>query len=253
MYEILWSLLQPSTLLVVLLALAFLALAADWRAGASLLVLIVLAAALGALFLPFDDWLAADVESRVAPPDELPAEVDGIVVLGGAVEWRVSAARGRLAVDGAGERLMAAKALKQRYPQARLVLTGLFAETVAADFRREPRVESLLFGPEMGDVLFLGAARSTYEDALVTLETVAPASGETWLLVTSALHMPRALGTFRQLGWSPVPYPVDYRTTGAAGLRWRPNLGETLAELDRVVREVGALWIYRRTGRLAEP
>ena len=252
MYEIVWSLLQPSTVLVVLLALAFLALAADWRGGASVLMVLVLTAALGALFLPYEGWLAADLESRVPPPEALPEDVDGIVVLGGAVEWRVSAARDRLAVDGAAERLMAAKALKQRYPQARLVLTGLFAETVAADFRRQPEAQSLIFGPEMGDVLFLGAARSTYEDALVTLESVSPLPGETWLLVTSALHMPRALGTFRQAGWTLVPYPVDYRTTGTPELRWRPNLGETLSELDRIVRERGALWIYRRTGRLGD-
>lgn len=250
MYEILWSLLQPSTLLVVLLAAAFLALAADWRGGAGFFVLISLGALVGLLFLPVAGWLAADLESRVPPPATLPADVDGIVVLGGAVEWRVSEARGQLAVDGAAERLMAAKALKQRYPDARLVLTGLFAETVRSDFRREPGPQSLVFGPEMGDVLFLGAARSTYEDALVTLQTVEPAPGETWLLVTSALHMPRAAATFGQLGWSLTPYPVDYRTTGDTRLRWRPALGETLAEVDRAVRELGALWIYRRTGRV---
>lgn len=252
MYEILWTLLQPSFLLVGLLLLAFLALAADWRGGAAFILLLVVAAALGATFLPLTSWLGSELESRVPFPEELPARVDGIVVLGGAVEWRVSAARGQLSLDASAERVMAAKALKQRYPDARLVLTGLFAETAASEFRREPRPQSLVFGPEMRDVLFLGAARSTYEDALLALESVAPQPDETWLLVTSALHMPRALGTFRQLGWTVTPYPVDYRTTGTAELRWRPELGETLAELDRVVRERGALWIYRRTGRMAE-
>lgn len=250
MYEILWSLLQPSLILVALLAFAFLALAADRRGAAAFFLVIVLAASLGALFLPLEEWLAADLESRVPFPQTLPERVDGIVVLGGAVEWPVSSARGQLAVDGAAERIMAAKALKQRHPDARLVFTGLFAEAVAADFRREPRPQSLVFGPEMRDVLFLGAARSTYEDALVTLESVSPGPGETWLLVTSALHMPRALGTFQQQGWSITPYPVDYRTTGRARMAWRPQLGETLAALDRVVREIGAVWIYRRTGRM---
>lgn len=250
MYEIMWTLLQPSTLLVGMLALAFLCLAADWRGGATFLIILVLGAALGALFLPVEEWLAADLESQIPFPAHLPGAVDGIVVLGGAVEWRVSTARGVLAVDDAAERVMAAKALKQRFPDARLVLTGLFAEAVASDFRREPSPHSLVFGPEMRDVLFLGAPRSTYEEALVTLETVSPAPGELWMLVTSALHMPRALATFENLGWTMMPYPVDYRTTGATGLRWRPDLGETMAALDRIVRELGALWIYRRTGRI---
>lgn len=250
MLEIVWTLLQPSTLLVALLLAAFLALAADWRGGASFALLVVLASAGGLLFLPAEEWLAAGVESQVSVPTQLPATVDGIVVLGGAVEWRVSRARGQLAVDGAAERVMAAKALKQRYPDARLVLTGLFAESVEADFRRQPGPQTLVFGPEMRDVLFLGEARSTYEEALLTLERMAPAPGETWLLVTSALHMPRALGTFGNLGWSLTPYPVDYRTTGSPRLRWRPELGETVAALDRAVRELGAIWIYRRTGRM---
>lgn len=251
MIELVWSLLQPSTLLLAVLALAFLSLAASWRGGAAFFMLLVLAGSVGALFLPFEEWLAAEVESDVPFPSALPADVTGIVVLGGAVEWRVSEARGQLAVDGAAERLMAAKALKERFPEARLVLTGVFADTVAADFRSEPQPGSLIFGPEQRDILFLGSARSTYEEALLALQTVAPEPGETWLLVTSALHMPRALGTFRQLGWSLTPYPVDYRTTGAFAIRWRPDLGETLAALDRVVRELGALWVYRRTGRMA--
>ena len=250
MFELAWTLLQPSTLLVAMLALAFLALAASWRQGAAFFILIVLAATLGALFLPIEEWLAADLEARVSAPAELPGQIDGIVVLGGSVDWRVTSARGMLAVDGAAERLMAAKALKERYPDARLVLTGVFADTVPADFRREPGPGSLIFGPEQRDILFLGAARSTYEEALLSLQSVAPAPGETWLLVTSALHMPRALGTFAQLGWSLTPYPVDYRTTGSYAIRWRPDLGETLAALDRAVRELGALWIYRRTGRI---
>jgi uncharacterized SAM-binding protein YcdF (DUF218 family) len=33
-----------------------------------------------------------------------------------------------------------------------------------------------------------------------------------WILVTSALHMPRAVGLFRKLGWKIIPFPVDYHS-----------------------------------------
>ena len=39
--------------------------------------------------------------------------------------------------------------------------------------------------------------------------------GKRWLLITSAYHMPRAMGAFRQAGFEVEPWPVDYRTRGA--------------------------------------
>ena len=62
-------------------------------------------------------------------------------------------------------------------------------------------------------------ARSTRDNAAVSLSLARPLPGETWLLVTSAAHMPRAMGVFRGAGWpEPLPWPVDYRTTGRVEL-----------------------------------
>lgn len=261
MQEFAWALLQPSSLLVLVLVLALLALWLRWHALAATALTLVLIAAVAAVALPVVEWVAGPLESRVerAP---LPASVDGIVVLGGAVDWRVSAARGQLALHAAAERVVAAAALAQRYPDATLVLTGVFAETFEHDLTDDVTDASLLVGPHFAgrDVRFLGEARSTYEEALLALREVAPGPGETWLLVTSALHMPRALATFATQGWTLLPYPVDYRTTGrledrsvrpvAGGVR--VELAATLAELDRAVREWGALEIYRRSGRIVD-
>ncbi|NJO56672.1 MAG: YdcF family protein, partial [Rhodospirillales bacterium] len=56
-------------------------------------------------------------------------------------------------------------------------------------------------------------SRNTYENARFTREIIEPAPAETWLLVTSAYHMPRAIGVFHTVGWDVLPYPVDYRST----------------------------------------
>lgn len=253
MSELLWALLQPSTVLVLLVALA---LVASWlraQALAATLLTAFLLVVAAVLLLPVGEWLGAPLETRV-PAAPLPARVDGVVVLGGAVDWRVTRERGQLSLNAAGERIAAAAALAQRYPAARLVVTGSFADAFASDLRERPTDASLFFGPHFAgrDVTFLGEARSTYEDALLALQAAAPRQGETWLLVTSAWHMPRALGTFRALGWTLAPVPVDYRTTGE--LRVAPNwdVAGTLADLDRVVREWGAIEVYRRAGRLVD-
>ena len=46
-------------------------------------------------------------------------------------------------------------------------------------------------------------------------ELVTPQAGETWLLVTSAFHMPRSVGLFRKVDFPVIPWPTDYRTSGA--------------------------------------
>jgi uncharacterized SAM-binding protein YcdF (DUF218 family) len=69
-----------------------------------------------------------------------------------------------------------------------------------------------------------------------------------WLLVTSAFHMPRAVGIYRQLGWQVVPYPVDYYSTGDA---FRPQFALNLRDLVVGVREWTGLLMYHLTGRTA--
>ena len=54
-------------------------------------------------------------------------------------------------------------------------------------------------------------SRDTFENATLTARLVNPKPGERWLLVTSAWHMPRAMGCFRRAGVAVERWPVDYR------------------------------------------
>src|SRR3546814_4717611 len=76
---------------------------------------------------------------------------------------------------------------------------------------------------------------------------------ETWLLVTSALHMPRAMGVFRAQGWDPVPLPVDFRGEGRLRfLRPAESLGGRLAGIDDVAHEWVGLIAYWMLGYRSE-
>lgn len=254
MTDALWWILQPSGLALAALAVAWLAALAGARRFARGLLGLVLVAWLAVVAAPVDAWLAAPLERRHPLPDPLPAAVDGIVVLGGAIDWRASVERDQLALNGAGERVLAGAALARRYPEAVLALTGVTPEALAHDFVAAPDARSLIFGDAFagGAPVVLASSASTYSDALLSLERLQPRPGETWLLVTSAWHMPRAWATFRTLGWTTVPYPVDPMSAGADwGWSSWPAAAERLAGLDRVVREWGALWVYRRSGRIS--
>ena len=249
-YDALWALLRPSNLLLLTLLLGFL-LGFRWRVAARRLVGLALLGMVLPALLPVTDLLALPLETRLFAPNPLPEEVDGIIVLGGAVDWWVSQAWGQLNTNSAGERMIAAGTLAERYPEAQLVLMGLYSSLVREEFGAERTGKTMFGGPTFADrdIRFYGQARSTYEEALFATERLEPRAGETWLLVTSAWHMPRALLTFQAQGWTLIPYPVDYQSQGRIELDPTLDIVGRLHELDKVAREWGALFVYNRLGR----
>jgi uncharacterized SAM-binding protein YcdF (DUF218 family) len=222
-----------------------------WRWGRRLAAI----SAIGLLLMgfgPVGHLLAVPLETRFpAPPEDMPPP-DGIVVLGGSIDENLSEELGRTVFVDAVERLTAPIALMRRFPNARLVFTG-----GSAALRESRRTEAqavrrfwLEAGVDRGNVLYEDRSRNTHENAVFTRELVRPQPGERWLLVTSAMHMPRSVGIFRQAGFPVVAYPVAYRTTG----RW---LGwgfprypvKALVLVDLAAHEWAGLIVYRLTGR----
>lgn len=191
------------------------------------------------------------LENRFPQPD-LPAEVAGIVVLGGAFDTRVARTRGVPELNEAADRVTASLALARRYPDARVLYSGGVAAVFEEDIP-ETEVASDLFlslGLEPDRLALDSRARDTYENALFSKQLAQPKPGEVWLLVTSAYHMPRAVGTFRVAEFAVLPYPVDYRTPAGTAL-WRPS-STTTRNLEKVhfaIREYLGLLAYRLAGR----
>ena len=98
-------------------------------------------------------------------------------------------------------------------------------------------------------ILIEDGSRNTEENARFSKALARPLSGETWLLVTSAFHMPRSVGVFCAHDWPVVPYPVDYRAT-KTGLDLRWDLALHLVDFNTVVREWIGLLAYRATGKI---
>ena len=97
--------------------------------------------------------------------------------------------------------------------EAVLVLAAITAGVVRNQQVREadlarPLLQSL--GIDSSRTLYERDSRTTWENAVYSRKLAQPKPGETWLLVTSAWHMPRAVGCFRKVGWNVVPYPVNY-------------------------------------------
>jgi uncharacterized SAM-binding protein YcdF (DUF218 family) len=220
------------------------------RLGWTLLV-VGIGGFLAVLLLPLDQWILLPLEDRFPPPSVPPAHVDGIAVLGGAVMPELAAVRGQPALNAAAERMTETVALARRYPGARVVFTGgqgalLPGELSEADVARS-LFAALGLPPER--LTFETLSRTTAENAAMARALARPAPGETWLLVTSAAHMPRAVGSFRAAGWDVTAWPVGYKS-GRAWRLWLPGeLGLRLAQLDGAAHEWAGLLAYRLLGR----
>lgn len=197
--------------------------------------------------LPWSDWLLVPLENRM-PQLALPAQVDGIVVLGGAIDPVLSAERRQPALNDAAERMTAMVQLGRLYPQARLIYSGGSGSVTRQDVKEAPVARELLesMGFDCSRAVFEDQSRNTRENAVLSYDIAHPQPGQTWLLVTSAAHMPRSLGAFRAAGWRILPYPVDY-TTGASS-SWGGGIGRGLSGLSRGLHEWGGLLYYRLRG-----
>jgi uncharacterized SAM-binding protein YcdF (DUF218 family) len=206
---------------------------------------LILVAILG--LSPLGNMLILPLEERFPAWDPANGTPNGIIVLGGAIAPDVSSARSEVALNEAAERLTAVAELARRYPHARIVFSGgtgalIFDEGAEADFALRV-FES--FGIPRGRVLLEDRSRNTLENAILSKDLARPQPGERWLLVTSAYHMPRAIGIFRKAGFPVEPYPVDWRTTGIAdALRPFGSVSEGLRRTDTAVREWAGLLAY---------
>ncbi|UJX45522.1 YdcF family protein [Xanthobacter sp. YC-JY1] len=218
--KLFWFAIAPSNALVLLGGLGLvLALARTRRAGMGLLAVSVIGwAVLG--FSPIANYLLNPLEERF-PIYRGDGPVTGVIILGGAEVPEVGLARGVPAFANAGERAIAFGALARKHPEARLAFIGgsgqLFSDGVASEARMmQITLPDLGIAPDR--VEYEVNSRNTAENAEFSKEMLKPSPGERWLLVTSAFHMPRAVGCFRKAGFDVVPYPVDFRTIGPSQL-----------------------------------
>jgi len=251
--KVLWPLLAPANFLVLLLVIGGGVQALGGRRSRRLGLALTAGATLALValtVLPVWAWVLAPLESRFPQP-VWPDKVDGVIVLGGSVDTSASAAWKHPTVNHAADRLVEFAWLARRYPEARLVFTGGSGSLSDPDQLEAPVAKAVLerMGAPVGRMVFEDRSRNTLENAVFTKELMQPKPGETWVLVTSAYHMPRSVGIFRKIGWPVLADPVGYYSGLADGSQFGPNLAKDLYILDDAVHEWIGLLSYRLMGR----
>jgi uncharacterized SAM-binding protein YcdF (DUF218 family) len=241
----------PSNLMVALGLAGLLVMATRRRRVGAAMVVVSLLLIAGFGLLPFGKALIAPLENRFPPWSEGSGPIAGIVVLGGAIDPDFTAAHG-IDLNEAAERLTVIPQLARTYPAARIIYSGGNGRLVLRD-RSEAEVAAPLiesFGVPADRLTLEDKSRNTWENAVYSKALARPQPGERWLLVTSASHMPRAIGSFRQAGFEVEAYPVDYRVRGPEDL-FIPfeDVARGLRRTDAATREWIGLVAYWLTGK----
>jgi uncharacterized SAM-binding protein YcdF (DUF218 family) len=252
--RIFWLLVQPLTLVMLFVLLAFL-LSFMKRRGWSRFFLV-----LGGLllftttFTTFGYQLITPLENRFQRPAE-PARIDGIVVLGGAMDGEVNTVRGGWEFNRSGDRYLETLRLALTHPEAK-ILVAAGPAALALDQEREALAAQRMFtafGIAPDRIILDDNSRNTEENAQFAKELAGDMTGQTWVLVTSAFHMPRSVGLFRMAEFPVIPWPADYLAGGAEGWRIKPDQPpENIAVATTALREWTGLIGYKLAGKIAD-
>lgn len=243
--KLFWACAMPASLIAFVLLLALYA----HRRRPTLSRVLIGLVALFCLLLglaPVAAPLIDPLQNRFPQPP-LPERIDGIIVLGGALRAEALPAH-QPSLNEAGERIVVAALLARLHPEARVLFTGGSGKPLAQAAKEADVAGPLLerLGVAHERLVLERDSRTTWENAVFSRRMVKPQPGGTWLLLTSAWHMPRAVGCFRRAGWSVLPYPVDYLGQHS----WlHGEAADEFATLGLAEKEWIGLLAYRLMGR----
>jgi uncharacterized SAM-binding protein YcdF (DUF218 family) len=219
-------------------------------AGFGLLALAILVTA----SLPVvSDALVFSLEREYPPADPDAAPTAGaIVVLGGTLAPGVPPRRGPELVDSS-DRILHAARLYRAGKAPLVVPSGGRLPWSVAERSEAAEIADLLveWGVPRTAIVEEGKARTTSENAVELVKLLRARGVRRVLLVTSSLHMRRALASFRAEGLEAIPSPCDALVVSPKpreALDWVPR-PDALEKTHVALWEYLGLAYYRVTGR----
>ncbi len=251
-----WVLLSPGNLIIFFMVLsAWLLLFHRYTAVKRILIPTALVSFI-IMAYPVSDYLMQPLEKRFTVPSNMPAEIDGIIILGGGEDLKRSLSWQVAELGISGDRYIGAADLANFYPNAPVIFTGGSSSLSLQGIGSEGALARKLLtsvGIDAERLIIESKSRNTYENfkntkPLLPKYSKGQARG-TYFLVTSAYHMPRAVGIARQQGVNVIPYPVDFHSNHDDLREWDFDLYDHLKSLEPAWREWIGLTVYYYTGK----
>jgi uncharacterized SAM-binding protein YcdF (DUF218 family) len=252
--KIFWWLVLPINVVFLLLVVGVVCLVFQRRGLAltSMSVAVFIYVVFG--MLPIGSYLLQTLEDRFPAVVKMQDNIAGIIVLGGTLNPVTSEQRGQLMINGNVERVLSLIELSKYYKNIPIVYSGGSGLIGRPDLKEaammKPLLQFLINNPE--NLILENESRNTFENAAFTKKVLGDKSSGKWVLVTSARHMPRAVGAFRHQGVDVLAYPVDYLTGKNTQLGWSINPAAGLNVFTTSLHEWLGLFAYYLTDKTTE-
>jgi uncharacterized SAM-binding protein YcdF (DUF218 family) len=247
--KIFWLLVAPSHVLGLLVLAAALFALAGWARMARNFAVAAALLLVAAGILPLGTVMTRALED-LYPRTAWPAHVDGILILSPGFDTLALKQRGVPATSAGEMRVVGGFETARRYPRARVVFSG-GSGVLGGSAYSEAETARYIFaqlGLDPARLLLETHSRNTYENILYSKALAHPRRGEVWLMTTSAIHMPRAMGIARKLDWPMLPWVTDYLTK-PQGASANFDIVDNLGGADYAVHEWIGLLAYRLAGK----
>lgn len=240
--KILDFLLQPICWLFILLGLAY------FSQFSKRFIL----AAVGLLLLLSNGWFVNQCYlAYESPQAKLNEEYQWCIILGGGM---MRAGEGYRTGETADRFIQPLLLYKQKKIKRMLITGGnVNIKGLKIDATQESKkVKEVLIsmGVDKKDIFLEEKARNTHENAVNTKKMLLPFMGEKMLLVTSAMHMPRAKACYIKEGFKIDVFPADIKKKDTySGILDKVVPEErNLTKIAELIREVSGFVIYKIVG-----
>lgn len=197
-------------------------------------------------------WLAGWLEQQYPPPAmaSTPA-ADVIIVLGGSTGPALPPRQAPELNEHADRLMHAADLYKAGKAPVVLVSGGNWLDPSVGSAEANDMADVLgRFGVPVSAMLLETASVDTRQNAVLSVDLMRQRHFRTALLVTSAVHMPRAMAAFRQAGIDPIASETDFVSVSSGDwpvLDWLPSAG-ALGDSEMALREIAGFIYYRVRG-----
>ena len=252
--KILWLILNPFNIFILINFLIIILYVLSFRRLSITIFVINFLFLIIISILPIGNYLIYQIEKEYHSNTEIPENIDGILILGGATDALMFKEYGQISLNGSAERLVESVDIIRKHQNAKVIFSGgsgvlnrpdLGHSDVAKFFYKK-------MGLDTNRLIFENSSRNTYENILFSKKIIIPKKNEKWLLITSASHMKRAQLVAEKNNWNFIPYAVDFKNLKNFKFIFNLNLLSNINSFQQGSHEWLGLVSYYLMGRTSK-
>ena len=204
-------------------------------------------------FLPTGSFLIHLLEKKFHNFSDLSDlnQVDGIIIMGGSTDPYLSDVYNQIIFKASAERLFEAKRLIEKFPRSQIIFTGGSGKILNNTYNESDDAKNFFLqnGIDTEKIIFENKSRNTYENILLSKESIDHKTNGKWLVISSAYHLTRVINVADNIGWKLIPYATDFQIQKKFKFNISFNFYKNLSQIQLASHEWIALFYYYLSGK----